>query len=528
MRRNFFIMNRSGGRSDVMAHQAMIATSHPLATSTGLKCLYDGGNAVDAAIAAAAVLTLAEPHMTSLGGDAFALVAPKGDARIHAVNGSGCAPSAFDVADLGEAEEIPRDSPHAITIPGAVDAWALLHEKWGRADWQGLFAPAIDYAKRGIPVHARVAWDWGAECGNLGDADAKRHYLNNGKAYKEGQNFACPAMGDAFARIAKEGRDGFYKGAVAEDIVGKLNALGGRHSMADFARPHAEEVAPINAPYRGKTIWQCPPNGQGLTALIMARIFARFDVASLNEADRMHLLAEISKQAYGLRDLFLADPAHRAVAVDWLLSDAVIDAAAGRIDMARAGVFAPTDFPHHPDTIYLAVVDADGMAVSFIQSIFDTFGAGIASRQFGILLQSRGRAFRLDPKHPNAIAPNKRPLHTIIPGMLTEDEKLLGAYGVMGGQYQAVGQMAFLINHFDLDMSPQSALDAPRSFAIDGTLQLERTIPPAIADDLTARGHKIIWNPAPIGGGQAILRDSTSGVLIGASDARKDGFAAGY
>ena len=515
-----------------MAHQAMVATSHPLATSTALKCLYDGGNAVDAAIAAAAVLTLAEPHMTSLGGDAFALVAPKGDARIHGVNGSGRTPAAFDVADLDGADEIPRDSPHAVTIPGAVDAWALLHEKWGRADWQGLFAAAIDYAKHGILVHERVGWDWGEECGNLGDADAQRHYLKDGKAYKEGQNFACAAMGAAFERIAIEGRDGFYKGAVAEDIVGKLNALGGRHSMADFARPHAEEVAPINAQYRGKTIWQCPPNGQGLTALIMARIFERFNPAHLNEADRIHLLAEISKQAYGLRDLFLADPAHLTVAVDWLLSDAVIDAAAGRIDMARAGGFAPSDFPHHPDTIYLAVVDADGMAVSFIQSIFDAFGSGIASPQFGILLQSRGRGFRLNPKHPNAIAANKRPLHTIIPAMLTQDDKLLGVYGVMGGQYQAVGQMAFLINYLDLAMSPQGALDAPRSFAIDGALQLESTISaaiaPEIANDLNARGHQIIRNPAPIGGGQAILRDSTTGALIGASDMRKDGFAAGY
>ena len=383
-------------------------------------------------------------------------------------------------------------------------------------------------------MHARVAWDWHEECGNIGDADAKRHYLNNGKAYEEGQNFACAPMAEAFERIAVEGRDGFYKGAVAEDIIGKLNALGGRHSMADFARQHAshaEEVAPINTNYRGKTIWQCPPNGQGLTTLIMARIFERFDPVSLNESARIHLLAEVSKQAYGLRDLFLADPAHSAVAVDWLLSDAVIDAAAGRIDMAQAGAFIPSDFPHHPDTVYLAVVDADGMAVSFIQSIFDAFGSGIASPQLGILLQSRGRAFRLNhkyPGHPNAIAANKRPLHTIIPGMLTQDDKLLGAFGVMGGQYQAVGQMAFLLNHFDLAMSPQSALDAPRSFAIDGALQLESTIAPAIADDLSARGHEIMWNPAPIGGGQAILRDSTSGVLIGASDARKDGFAAGY
>jgi len=260
----------------------------------------------------------------------------------------------------------------------------------------------------------------------------------------------------------------------------------------------------------------------------MARLFERFDPVNMAEADFIHLLAEISKQAYGLRDSFLADPDHAQVSVDWLLSDAVIDKVAEKIVMTSASAFAPSDFPTHPDTVYLSVVDKDGMAVSFIYSIFDGFGSGIASPEYGIILQSRGRAFRLDETHPNVIKPNKRPFHTIIPGMLTHGEKLIGPFGVMGGQYQAVGQMAFLINHLDFGMSPQQALDAPRSFAIDGDLQLEKGISKAVADDLAARGHHIVWNDSPIGGGQAIFRDLNTGVLMAGSDPRKDGFAAGY
>ena len=527
MMRDFF----SPGRSTVMAQQAMISTSHPLATSVGLKCLYDGGNAVDAAIAAAAILSLAEPHMTAIGGDCFALVSPKGDTQIHAINGSGRAPSQLDPDALRAMYPdgvIPRNSPHAVTIPGAIDAWYLMHQKWGQASWKSLFEPVISYAKSGIPVHERVALDWSEDAENLNDKDGQRYYLNEGKPYQHGQNFAVPSLAEAFELIASHGRDGFYNGPVAKDIIGKLQNLGGYHRIEDLANIQAEFVAPIHTDYRKRTIWECPPNGQGITALIMARLFERFDPANMAEADFIHLLAEISKQAYGLRDSFLADPDHAQVSVDWLLSDAVIDKVAEKIVMTSASAFAPSDFPTHPDTVYLSVVDKDGMAVSFIYSIFDGFGSGIASPEYGIILQSRGRAFRLDETHPNVIKPNKRPFHTIIPGMLTHGEKLIGPFGVMGGQYQAVGQMAFLINHLDFGMSPQQALDAPRSFAIDGDLQLEKGISKAVADDLATRGHHIVWNDSPIGGGQAIFRDLNTGVLMAGSDPRKDGFAAGY
>ena len=521
----------SPGRSDVMSHQAMITTSHPLATSVGLKCLYDGGNAVDAAIAAAAILSLSEPHMCSIGGDCFALVAPYGDHRIHAINGSGRAPSGIDVDQLRKDfpdGQIPRDSSHAVTMPGAIDAWYMMHQKWGRAAWGSLMKPAAHYARAGIPVHQRVAMDWAEDMENINDADGQRFYLNNGKPYKSGQNFTNTALAEAFDLIAEHGRDGFYLGPVGQDILSKLNQLGGYHRPADFASIQAQEVTPINGTYRGKTIWECPPNGQGITTLIMARLCERFDMVSLDEADFVHLLAEISKQAYGLRDQFLADPDHARVSVDWLLSDAVIDKAAAKIDMTTASAFQLSDFPTHPDTVYLSVVDENGMAVSFIYSIFDGFGSGIATPEFGIILQSRGRAFRLDADHPNVIAPNKRPFHTIIPAMLTDGDKLTGVFGVMGGQYQAVGQMGFLINHLDRGMTPQQALDAPRSFAIDGELQCEPLIHAAVAADLSARGHIIQLANSPIGGGQAIIREPATGLLMAGSDPRKDGFAAGY
>lgn len=525
--RDFF----SPGRSDVMANKAMITTSHPLATSVGLKCLYDGGNAVDAAIAAAAILTLAEPHMTAIGGDCFALVAPHGDHHIHAINGSGRAPSAIDVDQLRKDfpdGQIPRDSCHAVTIPGAIDAWYLMHQKWGRKAWKSLIEPAAYYARAGIPVHQRVALDWAEDLENLNDADGQRFYLDKGRPYQSGQQFSIPALAEAFDLIAEHGRDGFYLGPVGQDILTKLNHLGGYHKASDFASIQAQEVIPINGLYRGKHIWECPPNGQGITTLIMARLCERYDMASLNDADFVHVLAEISKQAYGLRDHFLADPDHAHVSVEWLLSDTVIDQAAANIDMAKAAQFQVSDFPTHPDTVYLSVIDEHGMAVSFINSIFDGFGSGIATPEFGIILQSRGRAFRLDAKHPNVIAPNKRPFHTIIPSMLTDGGKLTGVFGVMGGQYQAVGQMGFLINHLDGGMSPQQALDAPRSFAIDGALQLESGISAAVADDLSGRGHKIHHADSPIGGGQAIIRDAETGVLMAGSDPRKDGFAAGF
>ena len=520
------------GRSEVYAANAMVATSHPIATSAGLKCLTEGGNAVDAAIVAASVLSIAEPHMTSLGGDCFALVSGDGLTNISALNGSGKSPQALSLditREAGMSGEIPRHNAHAVTTPGSVDAWWRLHQRFGHSDWDKLFSPAINYAEHGIAVHERTAWDWGRHAENLADdEDARRYYLNGDKAYGLGEVFCCPPLAEALKLIAKDGRDGFYQGPVAEDILSKLNKMGGVHEHSDFADAESVFVPPISASYLRHKVWECPPNGQGLTALIIMKILERFDLATMTDIDRVHVTAEASKIAYGLRDRYIADPECTDKPTDWLLGQANIDKAAALIDMTRARDFADSDFPTHPDTVYLAVVDKDGMAVSFINSIFDSFGSGIASPRFGILLQSRGRSFSLSPTHPNVVAGGKRPLHTIIPGMLTIDDDLIGAFGVMGGQYQATGQATFLSNLLALGMGPQQALDSPRSFAYDGILSLESGYDRSVADALAKRGHQIDYPADPIGGGQAILRDLKSGILVGGSDARKDGCVMGY
>jgi gamma-glutamyltranspeptidase/glutathione hydrolase len=519
------------GRSAVRAKNGIITTSHPLATAIGIRILTEGGSAIDAAIAAAALLSVAEPHMTGIGGDCFALVSKDGSTDITAINGSGRAPEAASV-DALKAEginEIPRHSPHAVTIPGAIDAWSRLHERYGKLDWDRLFHPAMAYAADGMAVHDRVARDWEIFAGHIADdADAASQYLKSGAPYKTGEVFAHPKLAEAFGRIAKEGRDGFYRGPVAEDMLNKLQAVGGLHQDSDFAGAESYFVAPISAEYKGHTVWECPPNGQGIAALIMIRMIEHFDLAAMNDVDRVHVMAECAKIAYRLRDTYVADPDHDSVPVDWLLSDAAIADFAGLVDMNKAQPFTGSDFPTHPDTIYLAAVDGNGMAVSFINSLFDSFGAGISTPEYGILLQSRGRAFRVDEEHPNRIAGSKRPLNTIIPGMISKGDQLIGPFGVMGGQYQAAGHAMLISNLVGHDMNPQEALDAPRSFAHEGVLQLEGSYGEDVADALRKRGHDLDYPSAPIGGGQAILLDQETGFYTAGSDPRKDGMAAGY
>ena len=527
MARNFSLP----GRSAVRAKNGMITTSHPMASAAGLKTLVEGGSAIDAAITAAALLSVAEPHMTGIGGDCFALVSKEGSTEIMAINGSGRAPAAATVDALKAQglDEIPRHSPHAVTIPGAVDAWAQLHAKFGKQDWDKLFGPALAYASDGIAVHDRVARDWGLHAENVAeDEDARQQYLKNGTAYKAGEIFSQPKLAKAFQAIMKEGRDGFYKGAVAEDMVNKLQKIGGFHTEDDFANHQGQFVTPISSDYMGHTIWECPPNGQGVAALVLIKILEQFDLTAMGEVDRVHVLAEAAKIAYHLRDTYVADPDQADVPVDWLLDAAQIKSFAAMIDMDKAQPFRASDFPTHPHTIYLAAVDKDGTAVSLINSIFDDFGSGISTPDYGILFQSRGKAFRLDNNHPNKIAGNKRPLHTIIPGMITKGPDLIGPFGVMGGQYQAAGHAMLMSNLFAHGMNPQQALDAARSFAHGGVLQLEGRYHPDVADALKARGHVLDYPAAPIGGGQAILRDLDTGYYTAGSDPRKDGMAIGY
>jgi gamma-glutamyltranspeptidase/glutathione hydrolase len=522
----------SARRPSTLAPKAMIATSHPLSTAAGLDILSAGGNAVDVALAAVAVQCVVDPLMTGIGGDCFALYAPKSGA-VKALNGSGRAPAAATVAALkaaGLTDEIPQTSPHAVTVPGAISAWCRLHADHGSLPLERLFARAIGYAENGYPVTPRVAMDWAAHVGVVaGDPYAAALFLPEGAAPAVGDRHAQPLLGARLREIAAKGAAGFYEGETAAKMVAHLQSLGGLHTEADFheARDQAHWVTPISTSYGGYDVLECPPNGQGLVALIILRILSKFDMGpDLSEADRIHLNAEATKLAYHHRDALLADPAECEGLADHLLSDQVIDALAARIKMDQALPPALWDEPEHKDTIYLSVVDAEGNAISFINSIFHGFGSTRLDPATGVLFHSRGSSFRLIEGHPNAIGPKKRPMHTIIPGMLCKDGAAVMPFGVMGGHYQAAGHAAFLSNVLDRGMDLQAAMDAPRSFAFGGELQIEPGVSEEARTELTARGHKLKVVGSPLGGSQAIRIGA--GLLTGGSDSRKDGMALGF
>jgi gamma-glutamyltranspeptidase / glutathione hydrolase len=519
-------------RSAAVAGEAMAATSHPLATLIALEVLRAGGNAVDAAIAASAVLCVAEPHMTGIGGDCFALYAPKAQAVPLALNGSGAAPLKATAEWYREHgfSGIPVESVHAATVPGAVDAWCALLERHGTRDLAELLAPAIKLAEDGVLVTPRPAWDFSFLAGKIGrDAGAARVFMPAGRMPALGERLKMPALAATLRRIAKEGRSGFYEGPVAADIVGRCAELGGLHTLEDFARHRSEWLSPISARYRGHDVLECPPNGQGLAALMILRTLEGFDLSdACSETDRIHLLAEATKAAYRARDAFIGDPRQVPVPVERFLSDGYSEGVRRRIDRRRASAAVAWDEPEHQHTVYLCVVDRDRNAISFINSLFHEFGCGVFAPESGVMLHSRGSMFRTIPGHPNAIAPGKRPLHTIIPGMLAKDGRALMPFGVMGGNYQATGHAALLSRLLDQGLDPQQAAEAPRSFAFDGKLQLEATIPAEIEAELSRRGHVTERPVKPLGGCQAIYIDHRLGALIGGSEPRKDGCALGY
>lgn len=521
------------GRSPVYMRNAAIATSHPLASAAGLEVLQSGGNAVDAAIAACAVMCVVEPAMTGIGGDCFALYVPKGASKPIAMNGSGKAPAAATAAklkSLGLVDEIPLHSPHAITVPGAIAAWSKLVADHGTRPLGDLLKYAIRYAEEGYVVHPRVALDWQVEEAALAaDPVTSKVMLVNGKAPKAGTVHRQPQLAETLKKIAKEGRDGFYKGSVAEDIVSHLNSRGGLHTLDDFAAADAEYVEPIKTNYRGYDIYECPPNGQGICALMILNILAGYDVASLGEADRVHLLAEATKIAYHQRNQYVADPKFSKVPVDWMLGAEHTAQMRAMVDMKKAGNFHDSDFPVHRDTIYLSCVDAKGNAISFINSLFSGFGSTIMAPKSGVMLHSRGNSFRLKEGHPNCIEPRKRPMHTIIPGFVMKDGKAVAPFGVMGGQYQSTGQANFISNVVDRGLDIQEAMDQPRSFSsLEGFLQVECHFQPETYAALEARGHKLERVDKPMGGSQCVWIDGETGVLIAGSDPRKDGMAIGF
>ncbi|SDI99400.1 gamma-glutamyltransferase family protein [Lutimaribacter saemankumensis] len=519
----------SPGRSPVLATNGICATSHPLAAKVAIDILNNGGNAMDAAIAGAVLLGIAEPQMTGIGGDCFVLYTRPGDDAVRALNGSGRAPAAASAADLRARglTSVPLTGPEAVTIPTAMAAFAHLSETEGKLGLDALLAPTIRYADEGIPVAPRVAFDWpeAAKCLHPG---ARDHYLIDGKVPKAGQIFRAPGQAEVLRRVARDGIKAFYEGEVAEDMVAALKALGGVHELSDFAAAAPIESTPVSGAYKRAELVEHPPNGQGATAILMLNILSHFDIASLDPmgAERAHLEAEAAKLAYDARNRFLADPDY-TTRLDYMLAPETAARLAALIDPKKAmAAAAPLTEAVHKDTIYITVVDRDRMAVSLIYSIFHGFGSGIASDKFGILLQNRGAGFTLQECHPNEMAGGKRPMHTIIPAMLRQGRTLM-PFGVMGGAYQPNGHARVVSNMVDFGMDPQAAIDAPRAFSDAGTMKVERGYSNAVRAALADLGHKVEIPDGPIGGGQAILIRE-DGVLEGGSDPRKDGIALGY
>ncbi|WP_170416372.1 gamma-glutamyltransferase family protein [Ruegeria atlantica] len=518
------------GRSEVLATEGMCATSHPLAAQVALNILQQGGNAMDAAIAGSVLLGICEPQMTGIGGDCFVLYNRAGEDQIRALNGSGRAPAASDANKLRAKglDAVPLSTPDSVTIPGAIDAFCHLEETEGRLGLDAILQPAIHYAEVGVPVAPRVALDWEIGAPTL-QGSARAHYLIDGQVPQTGQVFRAPGQAEVLRQIARNGRNAFYSGEIAQDMIDALKELGGVHTAEDFLATQCTEAQPISGTYNDIDLVEHPPNGQGATAILLLNILKNFDLGSLDPfgPELIHLEAEASKLAYDARNRFIADPDFTTHA-ERFLDQTVADRLAALIDPKRAmPAAAPLTESIHKDTVYITVVDRDRMAVSLIYSIFHSFGSGIASEKYGILLQNRGSGFNLQADHPNEFGPGKRPMHTIIPGMLRQDGRVLMPFGVMGGAFQPTGHARLLSNLTDHGLGLQAGIDAPRAFADGGVLKLERGIPPSTSQQLCELGHNVQVPETPLGGAQAI-RIRSDGVLEGASDPRKDGCALGY
>ena len=547
------------GRSPVLARHGMAATSHPLASAIAVDILKKGGSAIDAAIAANAMLALVEPHACGIGGDLFAIVWDPKSGRLHGYNGSGRTPAGLTYdklrAELKDADTIPLFGPLSISVPGAVDGWFALHGQFGRLPMQTLLQPAIDYAREGVAVTEVDAALWQDAldefaASGISDkvlAPLRRTYTIDGRAPRQGEIFSNPDLAASYERIARGGRDAFYDGEMTTRMANAVQNAGGYLSAADFAAHRGEWVTPVSVNYRGYDVFELPPNGQGIAALQMLNILEAYPLADLGRSDPSfwHLMVEAKKLAYEDRAKFYADPAFASIPLEGLLSKDYAAERRALIDadkvMEQPGPGSP---PPHGDTTYLAVADKDGMMVSFIQSTYWEFGSGLVADGLGFALQNRGSSFTLDADHANVYAPGKRPFHTIIPGMLMKDGLPLMAFGDMGGFLQPQGHVQILVNLLDLGMNVQEAGDAarfvhrgspqPTGGTADGAgeLFLEAGVDPAVVDALREMGHRINYGKHPyigaVGGYQAIWRDPETGVYHGASEMRFDGAALGY
>jgi gamma-glutamyltranspeptidase/glutathione hydrolase len=535
-------------RSVTYARHGMVAAAHPLAVQAGLDVLKAGGSAVDAAIATNAALGFLEPVANGLGGDLFAMVWDPKTEKLYGLNASGRAPASLTIDKVPADDDgtIPVYSVYSWTVPGCADGWFELHEKFGRLPMTEVLGPAATMAREGAPVPQVIAGGWARGAAKFKDIPGFAEvFMPDGKIPAEGDIFANPALARTLDLLATEGRDAFYEGKIAGEIVAFSDQVGGFFSMEDLANHTSEWVEPISTTYRGLTVWELPPNPQGLAALQMLNILEGFDVASLgrDSTDFWHLMVEAKKIAYEDRARYYADMSYADVPVEGLLDKGYAKERAQLIDMERAADTIEPGNPalDHGDTTFLVTADSDGMLVSLIQSNYTGFGSGYVVPSVGIGIQDRGALFTLDPEHPNALEPGKRPFHTIIPAFMGWDGVPDTAFGLMGGGMQPQGHVQIVVNLVDFGMNLQEAGDAPRFYhsgssqptgtimTSGGILHLEKGLPPEVYRDLAKRGHRIQeTNPVVFGGYQIIHRDPETGVLAGATESRKDGMAAGY
>ena len=538
-----------GTRSVVYARHGMVACSQPLAAQAALEVLKEGGSAVDAAIAANACLGLMEPTANGIGGDLFAIVWDPKTKKLHGLNACGRSPLNL------KAEQIPPDSdgtiplysPYSWSVPGCVDGWAELHAKFGTLKLARDLAPAIQFADEGFPLSPVIASDWGRSVARNKDKPGfAAVFTPGGRAPEEGEIFRNPALAQTLRQIAAKGRDAYYKGDIAREFVRYSSSVGGFFTLEDFARHQSEWVDPVSTDYRGYTVWELPPPGQGIAALQLLNVLENFDLKGMgrNSADFWHVLTEAKKLAFADRARYYADPAFAKVPVAQLLSKDYAKERAALVDMQRA---AQSDLPGEPaalnrrETTYLCAADANGMMVSLIQSNYTGFGSGFVIPTLGFGIQDRGNLFDLKPGRPNSYAPGKRPFHTIIPAFMTKDGVPLMAFGLMGGDMQPQGHAQIVVNLVDFGMNLQEAGDAIRFhhtgsseptgtvMTDGGVLHIEDGLPESVVAELKRRGHKLESEAVgAYGGYQAIWRDAKTGVYSGATERRKDGCALGY
>lgn len=514
-------------RSPVFARRGMLATAHPLASLAGMRMLLDGGNAVDAAVAAAAVLGVVEPYQTGLGGDAFALIFDARCGKVRSLNASGPAPQGATIdrfRTLG-LDSVPRHSPLAWTVPGCVDGWSQMLTAHGRFSLRQVLQPAIEYAEQGFPVAPGDAMSWELNEARLRqDAPAAQAFLLDGRAPRAGDVLVQEDLARTLRMVAEGGRDAFYEGEIAERLVAYARRVGGLLCARDLADYRAEWQEPIGVDYRGYRVLECPPNGQGVAALIALKAISGVELSRHDRGspECWHLLIEATKQAMMDAQRHVADPRYADVPVDELIA------------RARPPAAPPATSPSarawgHSDTVYLAATDAEGNAVSFINSVFEDFGSGHVAEGLGFAMQNRGAGFSLDPEHPNRIAPGKRPFHTIIPGMVLRDGRMHTAFGVSGGFMQPQGHLQLMVNLLDYELDVQSAIDLPRFWWEEGSsVVIESGVTDGTCAQLAAWGHKIARRGHRGMGGAQIISAMPNGVWVAGSEPRQDGCAIGY